>query len=537
MDKVRARIIAALVLWTAMLAVPEALRGQGYELLRIEADSAKGFDWPYYLVVPQQLVRPVVLLVEPNNSGTVSDDQNYHDSRARNLIESRARDATIQRFGSPILVPTFPRPLSGWQMYTQALDRDTMLSNKPKLVRIDLQLVAMIQDAQSRLGARGITTDSRVFMWGYSASGTFTNRFSILHPEIIKAASLGGCSSPTVPSAEWKGRRLRYPVGIADLPELTGQPFNAQAFRSVPIQIFRGDEDTNDEVAYADGYDREDASLIYELFGGPPPFLRYPKIEGLYAAMNSYCRFVIEPGIGHDATGLYRETWSFFDANRSDPPPRPKPRPLAYKLYFPHVACFENWETEIAIVNTMEMTSLSGELQAYSELGGAPLSRLWVIVAPGGRRQIIVGREFADARNIAYLIFVADSGFAGGYTKFFRQGNRVSIAAAKGARSGALPKMEKQGWTGIALLNTEDNPADAVLTALDDTGMEIASVHLTLPPGVKLANTPEALFKTQLGSATYFRYSSNRKLIGFALNGSADGNMLDGLPALPEYFR
>ena len=537
MNPSRPLITAALVVGTMAYVPPEALRAQGYELLRIEADSTKGFHWPYYLVVPSQMVRPVVLLVEPNNSGTISDDQTFHDGRARSLIENRARDVTVQRFGSPILVPTFPRPASDWQMYTQALDRDTMLSNKPKLVRIDLQLVAMINDAQSRLAARGAATDPKVFMWGYSASGTFTNRFTILHPELIRAASLGGCSAPTVPFAEWKGKRLRYPVGVADLSELTGQAFDAQAFRSVPIQVFRGDEDTNDEVAYSDGYDREDADLIKELFGGPPPFLRYPKFEGLYAAMNSFCRFVIEPGVGHNATGLYNETWSFFDSNRSDPPPRPKPRPLAYKLYFPHAACFENWETEIAIVNTMEMTALSGELQAYSEQGGSPLSKLWLIVRPNGRREIIVGREFADARNIAYFIFVTDSGFAGGYTKFFRQGNRVSIAATRGARTGELPKMEKQGWTGIALLNTEDSPADLVLTALDDAGAEISSVRLTLHPGVKTANTPEAIFKTQLGSATHFRYSSNKRIIGFALNGSADGNMLDGLPALPEYFR
>ena len=42
----------------------------------------------------------------------------------------------------------------------------------------------------------------------------------------------------------------------------------------------------------------------------------------------------------------------------------------------------------------------------------------------------------------------------------------------------------------------------------------------------------EAIFSQDISSATYIAYSSDRNVVGFQLNGSSDGTMLDGLPAL-----
>jgi pimeloyl-ACP methyl ester carboxylesterase len=161
-------------------------------------------------------------MVEPNNTGYTSDDQSVHDRAAASLIN--AKKAWADDLGVPYLVPTFPRPATNWKVYTQSLDRDTLLTNLPGLVRIDLQLIAMIEDARARLAAQGIEVDRKVWMVGYSASGSFTGRFTALHPDRVKAASFGsGGSYPIVPVAQWKGKTLRYPVGIADLEALTGQ--------------------------------------------------------------------------------------------------------------------------------------------------------------------------------------------------------------------------------------------------------------------------------------------------------------------------
>jgi hypothetical protein len=39
---------------------------------------------------------------------------------------------------------------------------------------------------------------------------------------------------------EWQGRSLRYPVGVADLEALTGESFDLDSFRQVPLFFFLG---------------------------------------------------------------------------------------------------------------------------------------------------------------------------------------------------------------------------------------------------------------------------------------------------------
>ena len=55
-----------------------------------------------------------------------------------------------------------------------------------------------------------------------------------------------------------------------------------------------------------------------------------------------------------------------------------------------------------------------------------------------------------------------------------------------------------------------------------------------LPVGghAKVVNPAEAIFSQDIRNATYIAYSSDRNVVGFQLNGTADWVMLDGLPAL-----
>ncbi|PIP06222.1 MAG: hypothetical protein COX52_08070 [Syntrophobacterales bacterium CG23_combo_of_CG06-09_8_20_14_all_48_27] len=55
-----------------------------------------------------------------------------------------------------------------------------------------------------------------------------------------------------------------------------------------------------------------------------------------------------------------------------------------------------------------------------------------------------------------------------------------------------------------------------------------------LPVGghAKVVNLAEAIFSQDISGATYIAYSSDRNVVGFQLNGTSDGMMLDGLPGL-----
>jgi hypothetical protein len=136
------------------------------EYERIEAKPEKGFNWPYLLYIPETVKSSAVLLVEPNNSGTPSDDFAHHENRA--LLWLDIRSPFSHKLEVPLLIPIFPRYDD---LYTQALDRPTLLTKRENLVRIDLQLMAMVDDAIKKLSGHGIRVNKRFFMMGFSASG------------------------------------------------------------------------------------------------------------------------------------------------------------------------------------------------------------------------------------------------------------------------------------------------------------------------------------------------------------------------------
>ncbi len=502
----------------------------------VPANPQKGFYWPYYLKTPDAVKEPAVLLVEPNNTGTVSDDPAVHNLAAKN--EALAWGARMDELGCPYLIPTFPRPASNGEVYTQALDRNTLLTKLPGLERIDLQLLAMIEDARARLAAKGINVDAKVFMMGFSASGQFASRFVMLHPDRVKAASIGSPGfGPIVPVAQWKGVTLPYHVGISDLEQLTGQKFDAAAFRQVPLQVYVGDMDTNIVPWYIPA-GNPDVTTVESAFGGDGAenFWRWANFEAAYRSVQSSSQFVVFPGMMH--------TWAewsflkeFFERNRAAAPPPPLPRPLLYTLYFPHSECGGGWQTEIAVTNTGEGSAVSGELRAFSADGGQPLENATLTIPPAGRREIDVCSFFTQGQKVAYLSFLSDSGFIAGYTRFSNSGLRASLGATTGTRHGWFLKMEQYGWTGIAFVNVDTADATITLSAVDENGNLVASEVTQLAAGKKSVMLVEQLFHANITQAKYFKYDSDRQLLGFTISGSGDGLMLDGLPAMPQFSR
>ena len=115
-------------------------------------------------------------------------------------------------------------------------------------------------------------------------------------------------------------------------------------------------------------------------------------------------------------------------------------------------------------------------------------------------------------------------------------GNQLAAYAGgggTGVKSGVFAKIEKNGgWTGIAFVNTEEGAASVTLTAYNDAGAAVATQALPVAGHAKVVNFAEAIFTQNISGATYIAYSSNRNVVGFQLNGTSDGMMLDGLPGL-----
>jgi hypothetical protein len=170
----------------------------------------------------------------------------------------------------------------------------------------------MVDDAKSRL--MNLIIEEKVFMMGFSASGQFTCRFTVLHPNKIKAAAIGAPGYPIVPVPSWNGNTLRYCVGTDDLLNLTGANFDLSSFKTIPLYFFVGDQDTNDPVQFSDGFDQQDTDLINSLFGNTVVG-RWPEIQNVYDSIGSNSTFVTYVGVGHEFTSeMTDDVFNFFNS-------------------------------------------------------------------------------------------------------------------------------------------------------------------------------------------------------------------------------
>ena len=303
------RFLFFLILSMAMAGCTHRDKGQ---LMLVEKDPQKGFQFPYYLYIPEGISadQQATIIVEPNNSGFASDDFNEHLEKAK---RTAAKDFYIGNYVSrqlkyPLLVPVFPRPESEWKIYTHALDRDVILQKDNPLERIDLQLIAMIRDAREKLNEMKYITREKVLMTGFSASGTFANRFTLIHPERIMATAAGGLNGLLMlPVAQLEGKELDYPLGVHDFELQFGQPFDSASFKSIPQLLFMGELDDNDAIPFEDGYEPFEKELIFSVLGEQMQPLRWNKCREVYHHEHVNARVVTYPHIGHEHPDKVKE--------------------------------------------------------------------------------------------------------------------------------------------------------------------------------------------------------------------------------------
>lgn len=291
---------------------------QAGETILVEANPAKGFNYPYLLHIPAEPVGGQTrLLVEPNNTGAVSDDPAVHLEAARKLSKNALGAYLSRKLNLPLLVPVFPRPKTDWQIYTHQLDRDSMLIAKGPMRRLDLQLVAMIDDAQRRLRSGGIHTRDGVLMTGFSASGTFTNRFTMLHPKVVHAAAMGGFNGLLIVPAPRSGDTvLPWPIGIADAAKLTGRRVDIAAWKRVPQFIYMGELDDNDALHFDDGYDDSERRIVYSAIGERMQPERWSRVQQIYRDAGANAILRTYTGIGHATdTRIASDLAEFFRQN------------------------------------------------------------------------------------------------------------------------------------------------------------------------------------------------------------------------------
>lgn len=286
-------------------------------LIIVTKNKNKGFFHDYLIYIPEGTKKKklIHLLVETNNTGKTSDSIEVHKQSAIAL-------ATISSIGNnistqlkiPLLVPIFPRPQSKELVYTHALDRDVILEKSKDLKRLDLQLINMINHARTILKECHIIVDEKIFMNGFSASGSFTNRFLFLHPNLIKAAAMGGLNGELMlPLKQFNNTDFNYPLGINDLKKITRKEFDRNNYLIIPQFIYMGALDNNDAVQFDDAYNTSERNTINSLLGKTVQE-RWKNCQDIYKKETKNVQFSTYENVGHWTTSnINLEVILFFN--------------------------------------------------------------------------------------------------------------------------------------------------------------------------------------------------------------------------------
>jgi len=287
----------------------------------VEADPDAGFEYPYYLYAPATVEsedpKPVVL--EPTNSGQATDDFSVQRQSAERTLEGGLGRTVADGVGAAYVVPVLPRPRTepvDAMHYVHSLDDTTMSIEGGPLERVDLQVLRMVEDARARLDDRGYPTADGLLLTGFSASGNFVDRFTVLHPDEVLSVTAGGLNGmPILPLEEADGHRLPYHVGVADVEALTGEPVDLGALDDVNQFLFMGADDTNDTIPYDDAWTDDGLrQTALDVYGDHMIEERFPRSQAAYERAGVDAQFRVYEDTGHSPAPAIGDIVAFHEA-------------------------------------------------------------------------------------------------------------------------------------------------------------------------------------------------------------------------------
>lgn len=208
-----------------------------YHIFCIPPNAERGINIPSIIIVPQNdtIYNQIVLQVND------CDVNNLPEMIINGRIVGNQLMAITKESYAPMVIPLLPAMTENG-IYFQQLSKECFeLPDTDIYYRIDEQVIRIINEAKTILeGKFGIKSSDKIFLNGYSSSAVFAQRFSLIHPEIIETACIGGAiGSIPVPS-----RRIGYPIGIEDFEKLFGKKFNMDAYSKIKFRYYVGELET-----------------------------------------------------------------------------------------------------------------------------------------------------------------------------------------------------------------------------------------------------------------------------------------------------
>ncbi|WEX09030.1 alpha/beta hydrolase [Chelativorans sp. AA-79] len=168
-------------------------------------------------------------------------------------------------------------------------------------IRYDHVVLSMVEEMARKYGQDW----SKFAIFGFSGGGHFAHRFAILHPERLWAASIGAPGSVTLldPARDWW-------VGIRDVAEKFGRPFDPAALARVPVHMVVGALDLETwEITHEPGsrYWMEGANDA----GRTRPE-RLASLAGSFEQAGVNVTFDEVPGVSHDRMKVLHKVKAFL---------------------------------------------------------------------------------------------------------------------------------------------------------------------------------------------------------------------------------
>lgn len=204
----------------------------------------------------------------------------------------------------------------------------------------------------------------------------------------------------------------------------------------------------------------------------------------------------------------------------------------ASTLFYPHLHSDDQWWTGIVAYNPSGSAS-NLTITPYAADGTALAAQ--TLTVPGRSKYVGFAKDLGLPPTASWLQIHASRPVTGFELFGTWDGKILAGYTAVGLErtSGVFPKIDHEGWTGIALVNTTETAVSVTLTAYQDDGSALGTASIELAAHAKTVGYAEEIFAGHdISEAGYISYTASGKVAGFQLNGSTDGWLLDGLPGM-----
>lgn len=227
---------------------------------------------------------------------------NYQETINETYKSFQSNGLSLSTNNAIFLCPIIPSS-GNHDYYVVPLDRDVMYKKNGWLNRPDLKVINIIEEYKLVLKKAGYDVDEKVILEGFSAGGIFSYNFTMIHPEMVKAAIVGGPGGYlTLPVDKISNNYAYWPVGIHDFEKLMKSKFNYEKVKEVPIYVYWGDQDRNNSLIYPhkdfDMFDQYEKDIIIKRFGLEDPE-RLENICKYLQSLNFNIKYDIYPNTGH----------------------------------------------------------------------------------------------------------------------------------------------------------------------------------------------------------------------------------------------